>query len=567
MPQKTNLNVAPYYDDFAQDKNFYKVLFRPGYSIQARELTQLQSTLQNQIESFGKYAFKQGELVIPGEVALNTKLNFVKLSSVSEIPTNVDGNIVYKKYDISLLKGQQLKGLTSGVVGSVIEASKATETASDVVYINYINSGNAGNEETFRQGETLEVVDGVNTPLLVVGTDGSVLPTSISVTDPDTGEVSSLVSNAMGFASAVKVEEGIYFVNGYFVRNSSQLLVIDKYYDQPSAKVGFKIAESIVSSETDESLYDNAIGSTNFSAPGADRLKIDLTLTQYGYTATTDKNFIQLLTIKSGAVQSQVIPTDYNLIENTLARRTFDESGDYVVDDFSIDIREYFQTSGNLGVYSADSVTGLVNGFTTTVASEKLLASIGPGKAYVKGYEIVNKETKNLVVNKARETLNRSDIRLKSGGLPTYKVNNTFGTVPLNAEGSDLTSYPNIFLCANFNDGSIGLNNTEAVTDAKQTTDRRGTFFDIDTGIKTIYVKIDSSVNIDNIGGTATTDNDSRLTAISNLWFVVNRTSTGAPSVVANVSGIGLSVVSRVEVDSNTSNTFMEVTVVARKII
>ena len=97
MPQKTNLNVAPYYDDFAQDKNFYKVLFRPGYSIQARELTQLQSSLQNQIESFGKYAFKQGELVIPGEVALNTKLNFVKLSSVTEIPTNVDGNVVYKK--------------------------------------------------------------------------------------------------------------------------------------------------------------------------------------------------------------------------------------------------------------------------------------------------------------------------------------------------------------------------------------------------------------------------------------------------------------------------------------
>ena len=139
MPQKTNLNVAPYYDDFAQDKNFYKVLFRPGYSIQARELTQLQSSLQNQIESFGKYAFKQGELVIPGEVALNTKLNFVKLSSVSEIPTNVDGNIVYKKYDITLLKGQQLKGLASGVIASVIEAEKATETASDVVYVNYIN--------------------------------------------------------------------------------------------------------------------------------------------------------------------------------------------------------------------------------------------------------------------------------------------------------------------------------------------------------------------------------------------------------------------------------------------
>ena len=182
MPQKTNLNVAPYYDDFSQDKNFYKVLFRPGYSIQARELTQLQSILQNQIESFGKYAFKQGELVIPGEVGLNTKLNYVKLSSVSEIPVNQDGQVVYKKYDISQLKGQELKGLTSGVIGNVVDSHTATETTSDVIYVNYTNSGDAGNEDTFRQGETLEVVDGVNTPLLVVGTDGSVLPTSISIT-------------------------------------------------------------------------------------------------------------------------------------------------------------------------------------------------------------------------------------------------------------------------------------------------------------------------------------------------------------------------------------------------
>jgi len=97
MPQKTNLNVNPYYDDFDADKNFYKVLFRPGYSIQGRELTQLQSILQNQIESFGKYSFKQGELVIPGEVSLNTKLNYVKLSSVSEVAVNEDNNIVYKK--------------------------------------------------------------------------------------------------------------------------------------------------------------------------------------------------------------------------------------------------------------------------------------------------------------------------------------------------------------------------------------------------------------------------------------------------------------------------------------
>ena len=295
MPQKTNLNVDPYYDNFDQEKNFYKMLFRPGYSIQARELTQLQSILQNQVEQFGKYAFKQGELVIPGEVGFNKKLHFVKLSSVSEIPVNQDGQVVYKKYDIRELKGEKLRGLTSGVIGSIVDATIASETESDVVFINYTNSGDSGNENTFRQGETLEVIDGVNTPLLVVGTDGSVLPTSITITNPDTSEVTSLESPAMGYASAVQVEAGIYFVNGYFVRNSEQLLIVNKYYDKPSAKVGFKISESIITPEEDESLYDNAIGSTNYTAPGAHRLKISLDLVKYNLNQTSDKNFIQLL--------------------------------------------------------------------------------------------------------------------------------------------------------------------------------------------------------------------------------------------------------------------------------
>ena len=69
MPQKTNLNISPYYDDFSKDKNFYKVLFKPGQPVQARELTTLQSTVQNQIESFGSHIFKDGSCVIPGNIA------------------------------------------------------------------------------------------------------------------------------------------------------------------------------------------------------------------------------------------------------------------------------------------------------------------------------------------------------------------------------------------------------------------------------------------------------------------------------------------------------------------
>ena len=137
MPQKTNLNVSPYYEDFDAKKNFYKILFRPGYSIQGRELTQVQSILQNQVESFGKYAFKQGELVIPGEVGLNTKLDYVKLSSVSEVAVN-DGNnnIVYKKYDISQLVGEELLGLTSGVKGRIVSTKLATESTADTLFVN-----------------------------------------------------------------------------------------------------------------------------------------------------------------------------------------------------------------------------------------------------------------------------------------------------------------------------------------------------------------------------------------------------------------------------------------------
>ena len=71
MPQKTDLNVAPYYDDFDPNDKFNRVLFRPGFAVQARELTQLQSILQNQIERFGNHMFQEGTAVIPGNQNIN----------------------------------------------------------------------------------------------------------------------------------------------------------------------------------------------------------------------------------------------------------------------------------------------------------------------------------------------------------------------------------------------------------------------------------------------------------------------------------------------------------------
>ena len=560
MPQKTNLNVSPYYEDFDANKNFYKILFRPGYSIQGRELTQVQSILQNQVESFGKYAFKQGELVIPGEVGLNTKLDYVKLSSVSEVAVN-DGsnNIVYKKYDISQLIGQELIGLTSGVKGNIVATNLATESTADTLFVNYVNSGSSNTETTFRQGETLEVVDGVNTPLLVVGTDGSVLPTSIQVTNPDTNETTSLESPAMGFASAVKVEEGIYFVNGYFVRCDAELLVIDEYYNKPSAKVGFTIKEEIVTPEEDASLYDNAIGSSNYTAPGGHRLKISLVLKEFALNAITDKNFIQLLTVSRGVIQRKIESTDFSVLEQTLARRTFDESGDYVVDNFTVDVREWAQKGGNRGLYAVDEF-GLYNGYNATESSRKMVASIGPGKAYIKGYEIVNKETKYLEINKARESLSTDNVNLKSKGLPSFSVTNVYGSVPLNKEGSDLTAYPDVFLYNTFNDGSVGLNNTELSTDHRQTISRRGLSFTPDDGIKTITLQITNTTTL--IGSVTDATFQSQF---GTLYYIKTRSDLGTPTAIGSFKTLSFATTNKPLVNASTSVQFLELTVFGSK--
>lgn len=552
MPQKTNLNVAPYYDDYDAGKNFYKVLFRPGYSIQTRELTSLQSILQNQIEDFGKFNFKQGQQVIPGEVGLNIKLDYVKLSSVSEVAINEGGKIVYKKYDIKQLVGTQLQGLNSGVVGRVVSATYGSDIEADTLFVKYTTSGSASNESTFRQGETLEVIAGINTPLLVVGTDGSVLPTSINVEDPTSGNIESLSSPAMGFATAVDVQEGVYFVNGFFVRNTKQLLVVDKYYNKASAKVGFTISENIVTPEEDVSLTDNSRGYSNSSAPGAHRLSIILNLTKFAYNANTDKNFIQLVQIKNGTVEKQVKSADYTLLEETLARRTYDESGDYVVEDFDYDIREYYQRENNNGVYALSTETGLVNRtYSSSQAEGKMLLSVSSGKAYVKGFEIVNKESKSIEVNKGRDTLSRDNVTIKTKGLPEFNVTNVFGSVPLNTVGNDITGYPTISLNSVFNDGTIGFSGLEPTNYFKNSVNRRSQPFTLNQAIKTIYVAVIQEQPVET----------SQLP--DEVWFVTTRGSGTVAGKSATV--IGKSIVNRPEVNPASNAVYAELTIIGEK--
>ena len=79
--------------------------------------------------------------------------------------------------------------------------------------------------------------------------------------------------NTCHTGSSAYVGEGVYYINGFHVNVSEQVIVLDKYTNSPSYRVGLSITESFVTPNDDASLNDNATGSSNVNAPGATDLK------------------------------------------------------------------------------------------------------------------------------------------------------------------------------------------------------------------------------------------------------------------------------------------------------
>lgn len=309
-----NFNVDPYYDNYDEDKKFHKILFRPGYAVQARELTQLQTILQQQIARQGNSLFKEGAMVVPGQISYDTSLEYVKLTAKY---LTVDT----KSYVTSLI-GKTIVGATSGVRAKIVQTSIVTTTDPDMLYLKYINSGTDGEQKTFIADELLTTEeDNVLDERIV-----KILPT---------------LNNPFGESSAASIERGVYYIHGNFVLVDSQTLVLSKFSKTTTAKVGLKIVESVVTPDKDESLLDNAQNSYNYAAPGAHRYAVDCILQARSLVSEDTTDFIQLLQVKAGKIQYMVNRTEYSVLEDTFARRTYDESGNYTIKPFSIDVREY----------------------------------------------------------------------------------------------------------------------------------------------------------------------------------------------------------------------------------
>ena len=387
MPSPTDFNLSPYYDDFTESKKFHRVLFRPSFAVQARELTQSQTQLQNQIERVSDHIFDRGAMVIPGEIGYDLDYYAVKITSFGS------GNTLAQ-----FTVGTILTGGTSGVTAEIVNTVATDGTDPNTLYVKYRDSGTSKTATSFSDGETL------------TGTNSD----SVSL---------SCVVDTTAIGSAAEIQEGVYYINGFHVQVTNQTIILDKYTNTPSYRVGVTVTESFVTPNDDASLNDNAAGTSNANAPGAHRFKIDLTLTKKTLTSTEDSNFIELLRLSNGILQNRVRTTDYAVLEETFARRTFDESGDYTVRPFDIDIREHLKdvTSTDNDIVRGIYTSG--NGGDET----KLAAGMSPGKAYIKGYEIEKLATTYVEIDKARDfdTQNAFQTRFDVGNF--INVTNVYG--------------------------------------------------------------------------------------------------------------------------------------------
>nr|QMP83619.1 MAG: hypothetical protein [Caudoviricetes sp.] len=344
-----NFNQFPYNDDFNVEKNFHKILFKPGFAVQARELTQSQSIVQDQVKKFGDHIFKNHSKVSGGNVTSNLQVRFLKLNPIDQN----NNEVVAANFNDKIIRNSNNN--VSGKVLSYVE--KTSDTSGNII----------------------------SPPILIISyftgsnfTDGELLTTSDLEFTANVIETNSEFQPSQGASSVISIDNGVYYIDGYFVNVFSQTVPISLFSNIPSARIGLSIEESIVTSDEDQTLLDPAAGSSNFQAPGADRYKIYLRLTVKPLTLDEDETFIEIVRMSVGVIQRSVYESQYSDIDNYFAKRTFDTNGNFIVNRFKI-------------ITESDPNN-----------AEKYYLNVGPGKAYVSGFIVENQSSLKISTWKSR---------------------------------------------------------------------------------------------------------------------------------------------------------------------
>ena len=546
----------PYFDDFSEDNKFYRILFRPSVAVQARELNQIQSILQNQIKRHGDHIFKNGAVVIPGEFSINNKIDYVKLTATTDV---------------------------TGYIGTMIKDANGVQ-ALIVHATNYVS---AGEPATFFLSYTSSSTSGTISKFVA----------NASLTNLSGTAVATVVSSSpTGLSTLATVQRGVYYVNGHFVLCEKQTLVVDKYNANTlNNRIGFSITEETITPDDIgyDSLLDNAQGSPNYGAPGAHRYFIDLSLVSISTTiGTNDSNFVELARIVGSDITYIKDKTEYAELEKTLARRTYDESGNYVVSGFDVDVREHrdnnrgawsssnsylrgdvVTNSGNTYVANKDIASGGVapthtysldaSGnwiFTTnpyynrgiySVANggdaTKLAVGFSTGKAYVQGYEVEKVASTYVPVSKPRANTafdNNASVATSIGSYiivsNVNKIPSTIDTAPIVYLYDTVVSTPGTVA-----GNAIGQCRIRGVQ--SESTNARLYIFDVQMYFNsTVGANYDFSRNVKSIGLSASnfTANLTTDTYSKQLSGVIT-VSSGSPTTV---SGVGTKFTTEVRV-------------------
>ena len=465
MALDTNFNLNPYYDDFDENKKYLRLLFKPGYAVQARELTQLQSLLQNQIGRFGNHVFENGSVVSGGQSFFQNALALKLDDDYSNINVNVfefEGKTVYST--------DRTKR------GEVIKVYAADPGTGDPKTL--LIKQNYG--ESFLQNETI-------------------------VTDEESPVLANVSTAGVSVGQIFSISEGVFYYDGFFIQNDSQTVAASKYDTFSNARIGFEVTENIVTNNQDTSLLDPAQNASNYQAPGSDRYKVSLVLSVRSLVSTDDTKFIELMRVENGEIRSQTKYPIYSVLEDTLARRTYDESGNYTVKPFSIAI----QTN------------------TSNTAQTDIILS--PGKAYIYGYEFETNSPTTLTVDKPRTTTSvQNKILTADYGNFVYTTNH-YNSLPINSLRTvDLH-------CVNL--ASINTTSTAAISNTKIGTVRvKSLAFDSSSNTSNSqtyqYKTFLFDVSVGSISGNVSSATANTIvignTAAGQVFSTVNNAYTGA---------------------------------------
>ena len=351
--------LSQYNDDYRDSDHYHRILFNNGRHLQARELTQMQTIMQGEIARLAGYIFKEAGIFGTSFGAINSGVDAISFVKVTSLPVGY----------------AQLKNLNitnaDGVIGTIKAVIPSNGTDPDTLFIKYVSSnGLEGVDQTqagaqFRAGQALTYTNGS-------GFSGTLnIQTTNTSSNPATGK-----------GSYVEVPQYNTFVAGHLILVESQDLILSKYNAFPTAVVGFKLVEEIITASDNIALYDNSGTTPNLTSPGADRYRITLQLINQTDAAAGD-TFYPLYDIRNGrAVALRSADNSLDELGALISSRTKDQLGDFVVGG---------NAAGNFGLtVEQDSEAGY------------LLYRVDGGTAFIGGNRLERARPSKLRIQKAR---------------------------------------------------------------------------------------------------------------------------------------------------------------------